>query len=404
MVTVSKRLLTVPASPMRKLAPFALGIKKKGVKVYHLNIGDPDIKTPEPMIKVLKDWDINPIGYSQSQGEPVFLESLKSYYHRLGAKFLDTTNIQVTTGGSEAISMAMFAICQPGDEIIVFEPFYANYNTYAAVNGVTLVPIRTTIENGFHLPSVDVIESHITSKTKAILICSPNNPTGTVYTKDEMDSLVAVVKGHGLFLLSDEVYREYAYDGRHQTSLLTYMQSIPQQAILLDSMSKRYNLCGVRLGVLASLNTDVMAGVLRIGQGRLSCGIVDQMITSKLTLVSDSWFAATHAEWEKRRDVLYEGVKGIPGVVIPKPEGAFYTIVGLPITDAEDFCKWLLTDFRDNNETIMMAPAAGFYATPGLGKNEVRIAYVLNCQKLTRCVELLSLALKRYNASHAGKK
>lgn len=398
-VQVSKRLLSVPSSPMRKLAPLALEIKKKGVTVYHLNIGDPDIETPPPMMKVLADWDINPVGYSQSQGEPAFLESLESYYHKLGATFLTTANIQVTSGGSEAISMAMFAVCQPGDEIIVFEPFYANYNTYAAVNGVTLVPIRTSIENGFHLPSADVIETYITGTTKAILICSPGNPTGTVYTKAEMDGLVRIVTKHGLYLLSDEVYREYAYDGRKQTSLLTYMQEIPRQAILLDSMSKRYNLCGARLGVLSSLNLDVMAGVLRIGQGRLSCGIVDQMIAAKLTEVPESWFAATHAEWAKRRDVLYEGLKGIPGVVIPKPEGAFYSIVGLPIADAEDFCKWLLTDFRDSNETIMMAPAAGFYATKGLGKNEVRIAYVLNCQKLTRCVELLTKALKAYKAS-----
>jgi len=400
MVSVSKRLLTVPASPMRKLAPFALEIKKKGVKVYHLNIGDPDIKTPDVMMKVLKQWNINPIGYSQSKGEPAFLDSLKWYYHKLGAKFIDTTNIQVTTGGSEAISMALFSICEPGDEVIVFEPFYANYNTYAAVNGVKLIPVETSIKNGFHLPSQDVIEKSITKKTKAILICSPGNPTGTVYTKDEMDLLVTLVKKHNLFFLSDEVYREYAYDGRRQTSLLTYMQEIPEQAIMLDSMSKRYNLCGVRLGVLVSLNADVVAGVLRIGQGRLSSGLVDQMIAAKLTEVPDSWFTLVHKEWAKRRDVLYEGMKKISGVTIPKPEGAFYSIVGLPVKDSEDFCKWLLTDFRDNNETVMVAPAAGFYATPGRGVNEVRIAYVLNTKDLKRCIELLSLAFVRYNSSH----
>ena len=396
-VRVSQRLSLVPASPMRKLAPLALSIKKQGVKVYHLNIGDPDIHTPEPMMHVLKEWNENPIGYSQSQGEPAFLESLVWYYHKKGASFLDTSNIQVTTGGSEAISMAFFAIGEPGDEVIVFEPFYANYNTYASVNGIRLVPVTMSIENGFHLPPRKEIEKKITARTKAILICSPNNPTGTVYTKEEMDMLVAIAKAHGLYLLSDEVYREFAYDGRKQISLLTYMREIPDQAVLLDSMSKRYNLCGARLGVLASLNADVMAGVLRIAQGRLSSGIIDQMIASKLTDVSDDWFILTHAEWEKRRDVLYEGLKKIPGVVIPKPEGAFYTIVGLPVNDAEDFCKWLLTDFRDHGETVMVAPAAGFYATKGLGKNEVRIAYVLNTKDLKRCIELLAKALSQYH-------
>lgn len=396
MSTVSQRLVEVPASPIRKLVPLAQAAKKSGVKVYHLNIGDPDIETPKPMLQVLRDWKINPIGYSQSQGEPFFLESLKSYYGRLGFSFIDIPNLQVTSGGSEAISMALFATCSPGDEVIVFEPFYANYNTYAVVNGVTLVPIRTSIMDGFHLPKQDEIERRITAKTRAILICTPNNPTGTVYTKEEMDALADIVKKHNLFLLSDEVYREYAYDGRKQTSLLSYMERLPDGAIMLDSMSKRYNLCGVRLGVLVSLNSDVMAGVLRIAQGRLSSGIVDQMIAAKLTEVPDDWMKKTHAEWEKRRTVLYEGLKKIPGVTIPRPEGAFYTIVGLPVSDSEDFCRWLLTDFRDNKETVMVAPAAGFYATKGLGQNEVRIAYVLNTKDLTRSIELLSLALQKY--------
>lgn len=399
MRSVSKRLSNIPASPIRKLVPFSQAAKKSGVKVYHLNIGDPDIETPQPMMKVLKEWKTNPIGYSLSQGEPAFLSSLKTYYHRLGATYLDLPNIQVTSGGSEAISMALFAICEPGDEVIVFEPFYANYNTYAVVNGVKLVPIRTSITDAFHLPDRRDIEKRITKKTKAILICTPNNPTGTVYTKVEMDMLVSIAKKYGLFLLSDEVYREYAYDGKKQVSLLSYMKSIPRQAIMLDSMSKRYNLCGVRLGVLVSLNEEVMAGVLRIAQGRLSSGIVDQMIAAKLTEVSDTWMDRTHKEWEKRRDVLYGGLKKIPGVTIPRPEGAFYTIVGLPVADSEDFCRWLLTDFRDKNETVMVAPAAGFYATKGLGKNEVRIAYVLNTKDLSRCIELLAKALVTYNKS-----
>ncbi len=409
MSSVSKRLLQVPASPIRKLVPLAQAAKKSGVKVYHLNIGDPDIKTPQVMMNVLKNWTINPIGYSQSQGEPVFLESLKTYYHKLGYRFLDTKHIQVTSGGSEGISMVLFATCAPGDEVIVFEPFYANYNTYAVVNGVKLVPIRTSIKDGFHLPAQSVIEKKITKRTRAILICNPNNPTGTVYTKEEVETLVALAKKHGLFLLSDEVYREYAYDGRKQVSLLPYMKQLPKQAIVLDSMSKRYNLCGVRLGAIVSLNDDIMAGVLRIGQGRLSSGIVDQMIAAKLTEVTPKWLRQTHDEWERRRDVLFEGLRKIPGVVIPKPEGAFYTIVGLPVNDSEKFASWLLTDFRDPSpnsgqvETVMVAPAGGFYASTSLGtgasipKNEVRIAYVLNTHDLKRCIELLAKALDVYN-------
>lgn len=395
-ITISKRLETVPPSAIRKLVPFATAAKKRGVHVYHLNIGDPDIKTPEVMVRVLKTWERNPIFYSQSQGEPAFLEALKTYYHCLGFIFLDTAHIQVTTGGSEAISMALFATCEPGDEVIVFEPFYANYNTYAAVNGVTLVPILTQSSNGFHLPEAAVIEKYISKKTKAVLYCNPNNPTGTVYTKEEIEMLVTFAKKYSLFLLSDEVYREFTYDGRTQVSLLSYLKEIPEQAIVLDSMSKRYSLCGARLGALVSLNTDIMQGVLRIAQGRLSAGLVDQLMAAKLTEVPEAYFAQVHAEYEKRRDVLYEGLKKIPGVTIPKPEGAFYSIVGLPVADSEDFCKWLLTDFRDNGETVMLAPAAGFYATAGKGRNEVRIAYVLNTNDLRRCIELMDHALKVY--------
>lgn len=397
MIAASKRLSLVPASPIRKLVPFATAAKKEGVKVYHFNIGDPDIKTPEVMLAVLRDWNRNPIGYSQSQGEPSLLESLKTYYHALGATFVDSSHLQVTLGGSEAISWALFSVADYGEEILVFEPFYANYNTYAAVNGVRLVPIQTNLANGFHLPSRREIEKKITKKTKAILYCNPNNPTGTVYTKSEIETLVTLAKKHGLFLLSDEVYREFTYDGKKHVSLLSYMGDMPEQAIVLDSLSKRYSVCGARIGVLVSLNQEVMAGVLRIGQGRLSAGLIDQLMAAKLTQVPASYFQEVHDEYEKRRDLLYKGLKAIPGVVIPKPEGAFYTIVGLPVKDAEHFCQWLLTDFRDNNETVMLAPAAGFYTSAGKGKNEVRIAYVLSVPKLTRCIEILTKALTAYH-------
>lgn len=402
-ISVSSRLLSVPSSPIRKLVPFAMKAKKEGVKVYHLNIGDPDIKTPDVMLNVLNNWKDNPLRYGQSQGEVKFLEALKIYYNKLGFDFVDTTHIQVTTGGSEAISMAMFATCQVGDEILTFEPLYTNYNSYGAINGVTLKAILTTADTGFHLPSKDVIEKSITEKTKAILLCNPNNPTGTVYTKDEIEMLVSLAKEHDLFILSDEVYREYTYDGRKHVSLLSYMKDMPEHIIVLDSMSKRYSLCGVRLGNIVTLNKDVLAGVLAIAQGRLSAGFVDQEIASKLVDVPQSYLDDVHAEYVKRRDVLYEGLKKIDGVVIPKPEGAFYTIVGLPVDDAEKFCIWLLTDFRDNNETVMLAPASGFYSSQGKGKNEVRIAYVLNTMAIARCVELLKRALVQYSSYKSRK-
>lgn len=396
---VSNRLTSVPASPIRKLVPFAVAAKKEGVHVYHLNIGDPDIKTPEVMIDVLRNWTQNPIGYDQSQGNPEFLEAMKTYYHRLGFTFLDTKHIQVTNGGSEAISMAMFAVCNPGEEVLTFEPLYTNYNSYAVVNGVKLTAIGTSSETGFHLPSRDAIEAAITPKTRAILICNPNNPTGTVYTEEEIRMLVEIAKDRGLFVLSDEVYREYTYDGRKHVSLLRFMEEIPEAAIVLDSMSKRYSLCGVRLGTLVTLNETMLSGVLAIAQGRLSSGLVDQAIAAKLVSVPDTYFEEVHKEYLSRRDALYEGLSTIPGVRLPKPEGAFYTIVGLPVEDAEHFSRWLLTDFRDNNETVMIAPAAGFYASPGMGKNEVRIAYVLHTTAIRRCVELLRIALTKYSGT-----
>lgn len=395
-VQISRRLETVPPSPIRKLVPFATDAKKQGVKVYHLNIGDPDIKTPEAMLDVLKKWREDPIRYGQSQGEPVFLDALKTYYHKLGYKFVDIPHIQATSGGSEAISMAMFAITNPGDEILTFEPLYTNYNSYAAINNIKLVAIPTDIRTGFHLPPKKDIERHITKKTKAILYCNPNNPTGTVYTKAEVEMLVGLAKKYHLFILSDEVYREFTYDNKKQISLLKYMKDIPRQAIVLDSMSKRYSICGVRLGLLLSLNKEIMAGVLRIAQGRLSAGLVDQYIAAGLTRVPQKYHDDVHREYQKRRDVLYAGLKKIPGIILTKPEGAFYAIVGLPVGDAEKFCQWLLTDFRLDKATIMLAPAAGFYATPGMGKNEVRIAYVLNCADLKQCLKILAAALIKY--------
>lgn len=393
---LSERLRDLPVPAIRKLTPLATEAKERGTKIYHLNIGDPDIETPEVMLKALRDWDINPIGYAPSQGDSKFLESLKTYYRGLSYGFIETSNIQVTSGGSEALTMAMFATCEPGDEILVFEPFYTNYHSYAAVAHVRLSAVTTDISRGFHLPEANEIEAKISQKTKAILFCSPNNPTGTVLTKDETEMLVSLAKEHGLFLLSDEVYREFAFDGKKQTSLLSYMQEIPNQAVVLDSMSKRYSLCGLRLGTIVSLNKDLMAGVLKMAQTRLSSGAVDQTVAAKLTEVPTSYLENVKEEYQRRRDILFEGLSGIPGVALSVPEGAFYLVAGLPVGDAEKFCSWLLTDFSDEDETVMLAPASGFYKTPGLGKNEVRIAYVLEADKLRRCVELLEKALNRY--------
>src|SRR3989339_1579012 len=281
--TVSKRLISVPASPIRKLVPYAMEAKTQGIKVLHLNIGDPDIKTPKVMIDVLNKWTENPIRYGQSQGEGKFINSLVSYFNQLGFGFIDGKNIQVTTGGSEAISMAFFAVCQAGEEVITFEPYYANYNSYAAINGVKIVPVLTKGETGFHLPARVEIEKKISKKTKAILICNPSNPTGTVYTKDEMEMLVSISVENNLFLISDEVYREFIYDGKKYFSILEFMKKYPDKMILLDSLSKRYSLCGAGLGMIVSLNRDLTDGVLRMAQGRLSSGCVDQAMADKLT-------------------------------------------------------------------------------------------------------------------------
>ncbi|OGK21085.1 hypothetical protein A3C98_03120 [Candidatus Roizmanbacteria bacterium RIFCSPHIGHO2_02_FULL_37_15] len=393
---VSKRLLAIPASPIRKLVSYAEQAIKKGIKVLYFNIGDPDIETPDVMLQVLKNWDKKTITYSRSHGEPALLEALKKYYNNLGYSFINTRHLLVTLGGSEAISMAFLATTEVGDEILTFEPFYTNYNSYAAVNGIKIVPVRTLAKDGFHLPQAKEFEKKISKKTKAILYCNPNNPTGTVYIKKEVEMLVMLAKKYNLFLIADEVYREFVFDGRKHTSILSYFPDIPNQAILVDSLSKRYSLCGARIGVLSSLNPDTVAGALRIAQGRLSAGLIDQIMAAQLAKVPKSYFRKVQEEYRKRRDILYQGLLSIPGVFVKKPEGAFYCIAGLPVKDSEDFCKFLLTDFNLNGETVMIAPASGFYATKNLGKNEVRIAYVLNRQNLNKLIKILRKALLVY--------
>jgi aspartate aminotransferase len=400
-LAVAQRLNDMPVSAVRKLAGFAAQAKKEGVNVFHLNIGNPDVKTPDIMIDVLHTWKENPIGYAQSQGDPAFIDALLWYYHKLGYSFLTEKDIVSTVGGSEAIVMALFGICNAGDEVIVFEPFYSNYSSLAALTDVTFRAVPTSIETGFHLPKKEEIIKQITPKTKAILFCSPGNPTGTVYTKQEMDMLVEIAKEHDIYLISDEVYREYIFTGAAEhTSILSYMQELPDRLIMLDSLSKRYSLCGARLGVFVSLNEELMKGVVKIAQSRLSAGIIDQLLGAKLTEVPDQYLTDVNKEYEKRRDTIYNGLTAIKGVTMAKPEGAFYSMVALPVDDAEKFSIWLLEKYRSkDNESVMLAPGAGFYATPGRGKNEVRIAYVLNTNDLEKCIEIIKDALQEYTSA-----
>lgn len=389
----SKRAIAAPPSPIRKLVPLADAAKKKGIKVYHLNIGDPDIQTPKVMLNTLHNFPSKIIRYANSQGEKDFLEALLTYYHNLGFKDLTTTNLIVTQGGSEAILWVMLSTCNPGEEIIVFEPFYANYAGFAQMAQVKLVPVTTTIENGFHLPEKEKIVAKITPKTRAILICNPSNPTGTIYTQNELNILLELAKKFRLFLLSDEVYREFCYDDRKAISLLNFKG---ENIIVLDSLSKRYSLCGARLGCIVTRNKKLIDLLLKFAQARLSAGFIDQMMASQLTRLPGNYFEKIRREYQARRDIVYNRLRKIPGVVCSKPEGAFYLIAKLPIADSEDFARWLLTTFRDKGETIMIAPAAGFYKTAGLGKNEVRIAYVINQKDLKRSMEILERALQAY--------
>lgn len=392
---VSSRLATLPVSSVRKLTPYAVEAKKSGVKILHLNIGDPDIKTPKIMIDVLKNWTINPIRYGASNGEPKFMQAMLSYYTKLGFD-LSEKEIIATVGGSEAVNLAFYAVANPGEEILVFEPFYSNYASCAHFVGAKLVAVPAGAETNFHLPSRKIIESRITKKTRAILYCSPGNPTGAVYSKKEIEMLVSIARDNNLFLISDEVYREYIFEGEH-TSLLSYFNEIPDNAILLDSLSKRYSLCGARLGVIASKNEELIKGVVKLAQARLSGGLIDQEMASVMNEVPGKYIKDVRIEYQKRRDVLYKGLTGINGVKMAKPEGAFYTMVTLPVKDAEDFAIFLLKEFRIKNETVMVAPGSGFYGTPGKGKKEVRIAYVLNTEDLKKAINIIKLGLQQYS-------
>ena len=391
---ISSRGIEMPASPIRKLVPYAEAAKKRGIKVYHLNIGQPDIKTPEVALQAIRNFESKVIEYSHSAGNESYRKALAKYYMGIGIN-VDYTEIMITTGGSEAIMFALLSCLNAGDEVIIPEPFYTNYNGFAVAAGVKIIPIPSLIEDGFALPPISEFEKKIGPRTKAIMICNPNNPTGYLYSKDELEQLRDIVLKHDLFLLSDEVYREFCYDGNKHYSVME-LDGINKNAILLDSVSKRYSECGVRIGTLVSKNTDIMSTALKFGQARLSPPSLGQVAGEASLNTPKDYFVEVYNEYIDRRNTVISALNKIDGVFAPMPKGAFYAVVQLPIDDSDKFCQWLLEDFNYKGQTVMLAPASGFYATPGLGKNEVRIAYVLKREDLVNAVECLKEALKVY--------
>jgi aspartate aminotransferase len=384
----------MPASPIRKLTPFADKAKLEGKKVYHLNIGQPDIATPEGMLNAVKNIDFKVWAYTPSEGTLAYREKLATYYNKFGYNIMPD-NLLATTGGSEAISIAMMTCLDAGDEIIIPEPFYANYNGFASQSDIVVKPILSFIENGFALPPVSEFEKLITPKTRAIFICSPNNPTGYLYSKEELLALKKLVLKYDLYLFSDEAYREFCYDGRTFTSPM-HLDGLEENVIVLDTVSKRYSACGARLGCIITKNKAVWTTALKFAQARLSPGMVEQIAGAAAVDTPDSYFEAVSTEYTKRRDTLVSALNKMDGVFCPNPGGAFYVVARFPIDDADKFCQWMLETFSYNNETVMMAPATGFYSTPGAGLNEVRMAYVLNNDDLKRAMVCLEEALKVY--------
>ncbi len=384
----------MPSSPIRKLVPFAETAKKKGIKIYHLNIGQPDIETPPSFLNAVKNTSFKVLEYSHSAGNESYRKKLCGYYHQYKIE-LDAADILVTCGGSEAISIAIMACFNPGDELIIPEPFYANYNGFSKAADVKVVPVSSSIESGFALPPIADFEKLINPKTKGIMICNPGNPTGYLYSKAELEALKELVKKHDLFLLSDEVYREFCYDGKEYVSVM-HLSGIENNVILLDSISKRYSACGARIGALITKNKEVMASALKFAQARLSPPSYGQIGAEAALDTPASYFEEVKKEYVSRRDYVIEALNKMPGVFCPKPSGAFYCIARLPIDNSDRFCQWLLEDFNYNSQTVMLAPAAGFYSTPGSGTNEVRIAYVLNKEDLKNAMACLAEALKVY--------
>ena len=396
MPKLSQRSIDMPASPIRKLAPFAADAKKRGIKVYHLNIGQPDLHTPEEGLEALKHVDRKVLEYSPSQGYPSYLEKLVGYYKRYDIN-LSVDDIIVTCGGSEAVQMAFMVCLNPGDEVIIPEPAYANYMGFACETGAKVRPITTHIEDGFALPPVEEFEKVINEHTRAIMICNPNNPTGTLYSREELMRLRDLVKKYDLFLFADEVYREFIYSDAPYTSAM-HLEGIENNVIMIDSVSKRYSECGIRIGAVITRNKEVRAAAMKMAQARLSPPLIGQLIAEASLDAPQTYHKGVYDEYIARRNCLVEGLNKIPGVFCPMPMGAFYTVSKLPVKDIDDFCRWCLEEFNYEGETVMMAPASGFYATPGLGKDEVRMAYVLKIEDLKRALVILEKALEAYNA------
>ena len=384
----------MPESPIRKLVPFAEKAKRNGKTVFHLNIGQPDIETPKVALDAVKDFSSQVVEYSHSAGFESYRKGLASYYQSLGIS-VNFDDLMVTTGGSEALLFALNSCLDAGDEVIIPEPFYANYNGFSTSSGITVKPISTSIENGFALPPIDDFEKLITAKTKAILICNPGNPTGYLYSKQELERLRDLVKKHDLFLFADEVYREFCYDGNKHISVLN-LDGLEDNAVVIDSTSKRYSMCGIRVGCIVSKNKEVISTALKFAQARLSPPTFGQVAGEAALSTPKEYFDNVSNEYVSRRDLLVEGLNKIKGVICPKPKGAFYAIAQLPVDNAEKFAQWLLEEFDYNNETLMVAPAAGFYSTEGEGYNQVRIAYVLNLASLKKAIICLEEALKIY--------
>jgi len=387
----------MPESPIRKLVPYADIAKKNGNKVYHLNIGQPDIKTPEVALNAVKNADIKVLEYSHSAGFESYRTKLSQYYKTQGLP-VEVADIIITTGGSEALLFAMGSTMDEGDEIIIPEPFYANYNGFSVASGVKVIPVISTIEDGFALPPIAAFEKLITPRTKAILICNPGNPTGYLYSQDEIQQLAAMVKKHDLFLIADEVYREFIYNPKDKHFSVMNVPGIEENAIMIDSVSKRYSMCGARIGCIVSKNKEVMAAAMKFAQARLSPPTYEQIASEAALETPQSYFDEVIEEYKERRDILISELQKIEGVKVGMPKGAFYCIAQLPVASADDFAKWLLESYNLNGETVMVAPAAGFYSTPNVGLNEVRIAYVLKKEDLVRSVHILKAALKAYNS------
>lgn len=394
MPKISEKGRHMPASPIRKLVPYAEAAKKRGIKVIHLNIGQPDIKTPKVALDAVRNHKIEVLAYSMTEGSQAYREKIAGYYASKNIR-VTAGEILVTTGGSEALSFAMGTVMDQGDEIIIPEPFYANYNGFAIASGVKVVPIPSSIDTNFALPPISEFEKLISPGTKAILICNPGNPTGYLYSKEEVEQLAELVKRHDLFLIADEVYREFTYDGKRHHSIME-LPGLDRHAILVDSVSKRYSMCGARIGCLVSRNESVIKTAMKFAQARLSPPTFAQIASEAALDTPQEYFDGVIREYLARRNALVEGLQKLEGVKVAVPKGAFYCVVELPVKDADAFAQWLLEEFQEDGETVMVAPAAGFYSTPGLGKNQIRIAYVLEIAELQRAVRLLGSALKQY--------